>query len=261
MKSEDVVKLLKERYCFEKGYVTLAECSPPGGLRRYDALAVSVWASHGYSVDGFEIKVARSDFLAEINNPAKSAPLHRWCNRWWMVCPLDVGKPEECPPEWGFLAVAADGASLRQVRRPKNVEPAERGDAWWATLLLRQGTRARFQTNELQDAQSKGWQEGYARGEESGAMQRKHLEDRLAEARKSISEFEAASGVRIEDWKGPKRIGEAVALLLDRRNGFFDVAESIAREAESLAKVAAALKEIAARPETPRPVEHEAESA
>lgn len=252
MKSEDVVKLLKERYAFDKGYVTLAECSPPGGQRRYDALAVSVWASHGYSVDGFEIKVARSDFLAEINNPAKSAPLHRWCNRWWMVCPLDVGRPEECPPEWGFLAVQADGKSLRQVRRPKSVEPQERGDAWWATLLLRQGTRDRFTTSELRDAESKGWSEGHARGAESSANEVVRLTERLKDAQKSVSDFEAASGICISSWIQPKSLGLAVHALLSR-GGLDSIAKSIERDAEHLKTIAEGLKDvIGARPEAPR---------
>lgn len=245
MKSEDVVKLLKERYCFEKGFVTLAEVGPPGGGCRYDALAVSVFPSHGFTVDGFEIKVARSDFLAEIENPAKSAPLAKWCDRWWMVCPPEVGKPEECPKHWGFLSVTSDG--LRKVRHAKAGEPAARGDAWWATMLLRLATKDRLTPTELSEAKSEGWREGYEKGQELGGMAQKRLEESLEEARKAINDFEAASGVRIDGWDGPKKIGDAVAMLLDRRGGFFRIAEDVAREAESLAKVAAALKDIAER--------------
>lgn len=63
-----------------------------------------------------EVKVSRSDFLADARKPERSGPkpgigLYRF-----YLCPLDVILPGDLPPKWGLLHVA--GRRITEVVRP-----------------------------------------------------------------------------------------------------------------------------------------------
>lgn len=76
-------------------------------------------------VDGYEVKVARSDFLRD-NKWRAYLPL---CNQFWFVCPAKLIAPEELPPDVGLLWVSSTGNSLftkrkavwRQVEIPESL--------------------------------------------------------------------------------------------------------------------------------------------
>jgi hypothetical protein len=74
------------------------------GSRRADALYVGFFASRGKRLTGFEIKVARSDWLAELDQPAKAEAWHQHCHQWYVVAPnTDIVRPEELPEGWGLM--------------------------------------------------------------------------------------------------------------------------------------------------------------
>src|ERR1700734_3267187 len=53
--------------------------------RRADAIAVGCWNSVGHLVEGFELKVSRSDWLREVASVNKADPFIERCDRWWLV--------------------------------------------------------------------------------------------------------------------------------------------------------------------------------
>ena len=66
---------------------------------------------------GHEVKVSRSDWLAELRDPTKADAWRRYCDRWWLVAPRDVVR-DDLPDGWGHLAPTAGGALRTVVQAP-----------------------------------------------------------------------------------------------------------------------------------------------
>lgn len=109
--AHEVLALLKRHYLPEgrpPGVLWLPEIGAPDGRRRADLLAVPVSVSSaraGGGIVGHEIKVSRSDVLAELADPTKADPWLRYCSRWWLV----VSDPAlvdglVVPEAWGIMA-------------------------------------------------------------------------------------------------------------------------------------------------------------
>lgn len=89
--------------------------------RRADAVALSLYPSRGLEIHGCEVKVNRSDWLRELKKQAeKSAPVQRFCHRWWVVAPPGVVDVEldGLPPTWGLLELGTGGALRAKVKAP-----------------------------------------------------------------------------------------------------------------------------------------------
>lgn len=119
-------------------FVVLAEVANSTGWARQgfcDALAVSLLPSGAFALHGFEIKLARSDWLRELKRPEKSERFKRFCTRWYLLCTEGVAQASELPPGWGML-VLRDGALHTAKRAPKlTPEPVTAG--MWAGLVRR----------------------------------------------------------------------------------------------------------------------------
>ncbi len=109
-KAADLVRLLRARYRTEdNGYnpCVVLEQVPDGtgGFqgRWIDVAVFQMWQTKGLSRSAFEVKVSRSDFLNELNQPEK----HRWCREYfhyfWFVAPKDVVQVEELPAGAGWM--------------------------------------------------------------------------------------------------------------------------------------------------------------
>jgi hypothetical protein len=111
LKAEDIVKLIRQRYPnnrpdgFQK-YAVLEQVPATTGYgqRRWiDAVVFDLWPSEGLLRSAFEIKVSRSDFLRELQNPLK----HKWVmdsfHEFWFVAPQNVIQLPELPPNVGWL--------------------------------------------------------------------------------------------------------------------------------------------------------------
>jgi len=111
MKAEDLVKLIRQRYPLDRpdgfqSHVVLEQV--PDGTGMYhrhwiDAVAFSLWESKGLFRSAFEVKISRSDFIRELQNPQK----HQWVmecfHEFWFVAPQDVIQMEELPPSVGWM--------------------------------------------------------------------------------------------------------------------------------------------------------------
>jgi hypothetical protein len=78
-----------------------------------------------------EVKVARSDLLADLKRPAKRAAYLQLGGECWYVLRAGIAAPEEIPAECGVLV--ADGGAL-EVARPAPRRPARLGFAVWMAL-------------------------------------------------------------------------------------------------------------------------------
>lgn len=88
---------------------------------------------------GFEVKVTRSDLLAELRQPAKADAWRAYCDRWWLVVPDPALAAGVLPDGWGLLAPGPGGRlPLRVVRAAPQLdrEPMPRSVlAQWARCI------------------------------------------------------------------------------------------------------------------------------
>lgn len=82
MEAKELVDLIRKRYHTAKdGFnpaVVLEQVPDGTGMfqgRWIDVAVFQMWASKGLTRAAFEVKVSRSDFLSELQNPEK----HQWC--------------------------------------------------------------------------------------------------------------------------------------------------------------------------------------
>ncbi len=127
-KAEDLIKLIRQRYPLDRpnGYqshVVLEQVPDGTGMfqsRWIDAAVFSLWASKGLYRYAFEVKVSRSDFIHELQNPLK----HKWAlecfHELWFVAPQDVIQLEELPPNIGWMYPRGDKLAIKRhaVRNP-----------------------------------------------------------------------------------------------------------------------------------------------
>lgn len=111
MKADELVTLIRKRYPVNRpnGYqshVVLEQV--PDGTGMYqghwiDVVVFSLWPHKGLTRSAFEIKVSRSDFFHELQNPMK----HKWAlesfHEFWFVAPQDVIQISELPFNTGWM--------------------------------------------------------------------------------------------------------------------------------------------------------------
>lgn len=182
--------------------------------RRADAVAMSVWPSRGLHLNGFEIKVARGDFLNELKQPAKAEAIQRYCHFWWLVTDKDVVRDGDLiPHNWGWMEVFGVGLT---VKKQAPLLTPEEWSVPFVASLLRGANEAIPQlqgefvpAGDVEKILADRVAEEVLR-RDPGAKALRELQDR-------VTAFEAASGLQISrGWNGPEKIGAAVKLLLDR---------------------------------------------
>ena len=128
----DVLAALRRRYSESHGngdrwaFATHVRCGAgfgpqwgAGQLRTADAVAMDLWPSKGLEIHGHEVKVSRSDWLAELKQPDKCEPVKRYCDRWWLVvADRAIVKGGELPEGWGLMVVSGDSTRV-VVKAPK----------------------------------------------------------------------------------------------------------------------------------------------
>ena len=96
-------------------------------LRTADAIAVDLWPSSGNLVHGFEVKVSRSDWLAELRDPEKAEAFRPYCNHWWLVVPdADIVR-DDLPDGWGLLVAGKNGLRARRTAPELERQPMSPG--------------------------------------------------------------------------------------------------------------------------------------
>jgi hypothetical protein len=91
-----------------------------------DYMAMDLWPG-GYGPDagpklhGHEVKVSRSDWLAELREPEKAEAFARFCDFWWLVVSDKSIVRDDLPEGWGLMV--ASGDTLRAVVKPTRRTP------------------------------------------------------------------------------------------------------------------------------------------
>jgi len=186
-------------FCF------LEQVADGTGARQHrwaDAVAMSVWPSRGYDIYGFEVKVSRYDWLSELRSPEKSAPVQNFCNRWFIATPDEsIIHPGELPPTWGHMICKGKGM---KVVHPAPLLTPKPLSAEFVASILRNFARA-----DENDVQRRIHEECQKVRDSEGDYSKKQY----ASLKKTVEDFEAASGIRIAHWDDGKEIGEAVSTL------------------------------------------------
>jgi polyhydroxyalkanoate synthesis regulator phasin len=213
MRTAEVNAALRARFCapewalfFEVGDATGAQ------HRRWaDAVAMNLYPSRGLEIQGFEVKVSRSDWTKELKTPEKSAPVQQYCDRWWIVTPAGIVKDGELPPTWGHYEVS-EGGKIRQVVAAPKLESIPVSRAFVASMMRRASGADDAMIDALVSAKIED-----ARKYDRTRVERE-IESRssqLEELRKLVKEFEDESGLKISSrYTGGKDIGKAVKLVL-----------------------------------------------
>ncbi|MEO5920635.1 MAG: hypothetical protein ABIQ01_05770 [Pseudolysinimonas sp.] len=101
----------------QRHYVPPGEAAPGGvfipevthgkqGGRRADAVYVGFYNSRGRLAVGHEIKVARSDWVHELEQAGKADPWVMDTHAWYVVAPtVEIVRPEELPEGWGLMVI------------------------------------------------------------------------------------------------------------------------------------------------------------
>lgn len=131
MKSHDVLAAL-ERGPLRRGpqHAWLYEVRNGTGYTRKprtaDALVFSCWPSRGIWLAGVEVKVNRGDWLRELDDPAKSESVQRYCDYWWVAAPTGVVEIAEVPETWGYYEVAGGKVHQRRAAPRLEAQPLDR---------------------------------------------------------------------------------------------------------------------------------------
>ena len=215
MTSDDVLALLRERFKPPES-VLVAELANATGFacnRHADAVAFGCWPSTGLEIQGFEIKVARSDWLRELKNLEKHAAIARYCDRWWIVAPPDVVAKDEVPVGWGYM-LATDKLVAKKPAPQLEAEPITRK---FLAAVLRNAVSTIAMPGEhaLQEAKSAGYRKGLEDGLRDGRSENPHaLYDDL---KAKVARFEETAGIEIAGDHGVRGAGGALRALVELR--------------------------------------------
>lgn len=208
--TEDEIKTLLCKRFAPPVYAFFTEVGTSTGLaaRYIDGVAYSLFNSMGHEIHGFEIKVSRSDFLNEMKQPQKSEDAMQYFHRWWLVAPKGVVAKEELPKDWGFMEVV--NGKIFKRKQAKELKPVY-SPAFVAACLRRA-------TENVVPRETVWNQCQMAREEAKKEFAEKisNSKEKLESYRKTVAEFEQASGLTVLDtWKGGKELGEAVQFVLN----------------------------------------------
>lgn len=223
-----LIELMERRYEAAQGWLLFYEVANGTGYKitNYaDALAMSIWASKGIALHGFEFKRSRSDLLKELRDEKKAEAIQKYCNHWWLVV-SDVKFCEgvEVPATWGILAPRNN--VLYQVRAAPKLDAEPWSPAFIASLMRRfhestvkkdlDAQRAAIESRAQELVKSK---ERTVNASDLAAAKRemeryKNLYEALTER---IRKFEEASGIPVNNWQA-NNIKDIVAALQNPTN-------------------------------------------
>ena len=194
-----------------------------GRVERYaDAIVGSLWPSRGLWFGGIEIKVARSDWKKELEDPNKSAEIQRFCRYWWIAAPVGLVHTGELPQAWGLLEF--DGKRLACAKEAPELSPEDPTLPFMMSILRnvsksQQAALDRAHADGRASAESERSQqrvdelEGQLRREKAQRDADQHLLKKGTEAIQELSEMRRLLGVYGYDpnrWGAAKRNLEAL---------------------------------------------------
>lgn len=244
-----VMDLLRAQYAAERGWAFFEETrnSPgfPRQVRSADGLALGLWPSLGLELQGFEVKVARGDWLRELKDPSKAGEFQKWCDRWWVVAPAGIVQRAELPPTWGLMEVPEKGRKRFAVTVPAPKLEAQPLDRRFVAALVRQvqtdlDAKVRKQADEL-------WMRNRAAEAERIEAERAALVKEKLDAVDQLRELVQALGLNVYDMKwNAIPVVKRVKGALEAQRELERIAMSIEHAAHALEALSANREQLAA---------------
>lgn len=213
------VKAIKRQ--FERDHIVLEQVRALGEnhkTRIADALAVGLWPSRGFLVQGFEVKVLRADLLRELRDPEKSDPIQKHCDHWWLVAPPDVARVEDLPATWGLFELRS--GKLKVIRKAPKLAAEPFSRSFLSAVLRRHtnGTEARIaqaRRETLAEAERR-----YAAGSAPDLLARlERAENNEKELKELLDKFERESGINVRYKWALGDVGEGLRMLSRMESG------------------------------------------
>ena len=112
MKTEQIRQALRRKYHDHCRYAVAEEVGLTTGFshRYLDMMILDCYESHGFRIDGYEIKVSKSDLRKELEDPEKHVAFFDVLDYFWLACPKDIVDLSLIPDKWGVLAFSDDGS-------------------------------------------------------------------------------------------------------------------------------------------------------
>lgn len=210
MTSKEVKSLLYSRFS-APAYAFFTEVgSSTGPAQRYiDGVAFNLFASRGFEVEGFEIKVSRQDFLNEMKNPRKSDDALGNFDRWWLVAPQGVAHPDELPKNWGFYEIR--GNRLFKKKQAPFLEGNP--DPGFIAACMRRASEDVVPKNILFEQR----QEIYAQARKDYEERSVEDKQKIEKLEQRIKEFKEKTGVDIGCYYGLEELGKVVEYIIYNR--------------------------------------------
>jgi|CXWL01.1.fsa_nt_gi hypothetical protein len=132
--------LLKDRHPYNNGeWIVIPEFpNGTGGTRSgsIDIAAFNCWPSTKFYRVAYEVKRSRSDFITELNNPAKRAWVEEHFHEFYFAFDdVSIAKPEEIPDGCGLIIKTKSGDKLKRTVIPKIRDPKQPSTAFWMGLV------------------------------------------------------------------------------------------------------------------------------
>lgn len=228
--------------------------------RRIDAVAVGIWKSVGRSIDAFELKISRADWLRELKQVDKADPFISICDRFWLVTgDPTVAKLDEIPACWGWMTATKHGL---RVQRPAEKLPQDRTNLPWGFTLgllrkLQDDLVSSPDVRTMLEESHRDLREKHSRElEQAGNRASRDLE----KLRETVTTFEKESGIELTHWRFG-HAGNVVRSLLElgyEGNGTKHVPKILRRQADELRGLLKQLDAVAAEIESPSAVQESA---
>lgn len=181
------------------GEILIPEVAAPRSDRRADLVRVGMWASRGTGIDVHEIKATRSDWLRELDNPAKAEAWWPHCNRFWLVTPPGLVHDGELPPEWGLMELPASGRRFK-TRVPAITRDVRLTAELLVELLRRQDNQRLGEIDEIRQRHRLDIDQMYDTWRREAVVA--GLPAQVRERLDMLKVIEDALGMPLEKWAG-----------------------------------------------------------
>ena len=202
MDESDVVAALRKRYSGRPGEwacVGDVGTSTAGARRRMDFAAISCWPSNGLHLYGHEIKVSRSDWQKELDDPTKAGAFRDKCHFWYIAAPKGIVSLDELPATWGLIECNDKNS---KIRKQATLNESATMDWPFFCSIARALSNASPNKRAIQDARDEGWREGREYAERNGKSSSERLKKSLEELQDRVADFQKRTGVEIMGWHG-----------------------------------------------------------
>lgn len=189
--------------------------------RRCDAVYVGFTSSSGRSLIGHELKVSRSDWRHELDQPDKADLWADQCHAWYVVAPsIDVVPVEELPDGWGLMVPSVRTVTRMDIKVKARFH-ADRQPSWLVvrSIMARLDT---LQTNERLRVRSEEEQMARAKVEEQQRTRQLARDPQAARAVDIVAELERLTGLSfsargtLDNYAPPAQFAAALKIVKQR---------------------------------------------